>query len=208
MTLACPDTRRWWVRYSGSRSSERSTMTRTSRGSREVLLSAATFDGLGADDGIRVSNDGVTWSPWMDPALLDPARDGPLDWTLGVGPDGPRTVARPVPGCRRAPVHPGHRNVRDRPGATGHRGLLAAAGAAARAGSPCSWPPTRVASRPSRSAGVSAMAAGPTWRRSIPSRPARSRHRADALVRAELRVTDRAGHTTTAATEAAGWTRP
>ena len=81
-----------------------------------------------------------TWSAWMDPALLDPARDGPLDWTLAAGPDGPRTVhvqSRDVDGVLSAPVTAV--GVRG-PGAAGHRGVLPAAGARSRAGSPCSRP--------------------------------------------------------------------
>ena len=50
------------------------------------------IDGPAATNGVRVSNDGLTWSAWMDAALLDPARDGPLDWPLAAGPDGTATV--------------------------------------------------------------------------------------------------------------------
>ena len=72
-----------------------------------VRLSATVYDGPAATNGVHVSNDGLSWSAWMDAATLDPARRGPLDWQLAPGPDGDRTVwvqSRDVHGALSTPV--------------------------------------------------------------------------------------------------------
>ena len=73
----------------------------------DVRLSATTYDGPAATDGVHVSNDGISWSAWMDAAALDPDRRGPADWRLAPGPDGERTVwvqSRDVQGVLSTPV--------------------------------------------------------------------------------------------------------
>lgn len=60
-------------------------------GDLEVRLTGRVYPGLAATTGVRVSNDGVTWTDWMDPGLLDPTGAG-VTWQLAEGADGPRTV--------------------------------------------------------------------------------------------------------------------
>jgi hypothetical protein len=62
-----------------------------SSGEPDVRVTARVYAGLTATTGVRLSNDGTTWSGWLDPALLDPDGDG-LEWRLADGPDGPRTI--------------------------------------------------------------------------------------------------------------------
>jgi hypothetical protein len=62
-----------------------------SSGDLDVRLTGRVFPGLAPTTGVRVSNDGETWTDWLDPAILDPSGPG-LAWTLVDGPDGPRTI--------------------------------------------------------------------------------------------------------------------
>jgi hypothetical protein len=66
-------------------------VTSTATADMEVRLRARVYPGLAETTGVRLSNDGTTWTDWLDPSALDPAGDG-LPWSLGEGPDGPRTV--------------------------------------------------------------------------------------------------------------------
>ena len=52
-----------------------------------VTVAATLYDGLAATSGVRLSNDGVTWSDWLDPAAA-----GQMAWLLADGADGPRVV--------------------------------------------------------------------------------------------------------------------
>lgn len=172
-----------------------------------VYVSATTFDGLAPTDGVRLSNDGITWSAWMDAASLDPARGGPRNWRLAAGPDGERTVwvqSRDVDGDlsvpqtatvlvdRSPPVIEGF-SLRPAP-VPGWIALYAVHddGAVARVeirwrigdGSWGDWTT------------VDGLASGSS------SAPA------TAQVAAQLRVTDHAGRTATAAAEAGPWSPP
>jgi hypothetical protein len=62
-----------------------------SNGDPAVRITGRVYPGLTAVTGVRVSDDGQTWSDWLDPAALDPEGEG-LAWRLADGPDGPRTV--------------------------------------------------------------------------------------------------------------------
>jgi hypothetical protein len=66
-------------------------LTATPTADTEVRLRARVYPGLAETTGVRISNDGTTWTDWLDPTALDPAGEG-LPWSLGEGPDGPRTV--------------------------------------------------------------------------------------------------------------------
>ena len=57
----------------------------------EVRLSATVYPGLAATTGVRISNDGETWTEWLDPELFDPQGEG-YAWRLAEGEDGPRRV--------------------------------------------------------------------------------------------------------------------
>jgi spore germination protein YaaH len=57
----------------------------------DVRITARVFPGLAPTSGVRVSDDGLSWTDWIDPVSLDPAGGG-LAWRLPDGPDGPRTV--------------------------------------------------------------------------------------------------------------------
>lgn len=63
----------------------------TRSGDLDVRITARVFPGLAATSGVRLSNDGETWTDWLDPALLDPSGEG-VAWRLAEGPDGPRSV--------------------------------------------------------------------------------------------------------------------
>jgi spore germination protein YaaH len=172
-----------------------------------VEVASTTYDGLAATADIRLSNDGIHWSPWMDPALMDPARDGPLKWDLAAGSDGPRAVhvqSRDVEGDLSAPVIAAAYVDRAPPLIDGFSlrpapipGWIAQFVAADAGGVATTeirwqvddrrWTDWRL---------LDSLAAG-----SIIAP-------ANAPVRAELRVTDRAGRTTTAATQASGWQQP
>jgi hypothetical protein len=56
-----------------------------------VRLSAPVYEGLASTTGVRLSNDGESWTGWLDPGVLDRAAEGHA-WQLEAGPDGPRTV--------------------------------------------------------------------------------------------------------------------
>ncbi|MET0772311.1 MAG: glycosyl hydrolase family 18 protein [Candidatus Limnocylindrales bacterium] len=56
-----------------------------------VRLHARVYPGLAATTGVRVSNDGTTWTDWLDPTAFDPTGEG-QPWPLAEGPDGPRTI--------------------------------------------------------------------------------------------------------------------
>ena len=56
-----------------------------------VHLRASVYPGLAATTGVRVSNDGTTWTTWLAPELFDPDGEG-QPWPLAEGSDGPRTV--------------------------------------------------------------------------------------------------------------------
>lgn len=62
-----------------------------STGDLDVRLTGRVFPGLAPTTGVRVSNDGETWTDWLDPALLDPSGSG-VPWQLTEGPDGSRWV--------------------------------------------------------------------------------------------------------------------
>ena len=57
----------------------------------EVRLRARIYPGLAPTTGVRVSNDGATWSDWLAPEVFDPNGEG-QPWPLTEGPDGPRTI--------------------------------------------------------------------------------------------------------------------
>ncbi len=154
-----------------------------------------------------MSNDGHTWSPWLDASTLDPERDGPLDWQLTAGPDGDRTVwlqSRDVRGALstplmapalvdRAPPIVEALSLRPAP-VPGWVALYLARDEGGIATTEIRW---RVGAgdwtdwRPADSLAADSVAAAP-----------------DEPVLAQLRVTDRAGHETTATTQATGWTHP
>ena len=172
-----------------------------------IDLGARHTTGPTPTTGVRLSNDGITWSPWMDPAFLDPARDGPLDWILAAGPDGPRTVhvqSRAAEGGLSAPVTaeafvdrapPVVRGFSLRPAPIpGWIALFVATDQGGVATTEIRWQVGDGGWSDWRT--LDSLAGGSTI-----AGP-------DALVRAELRVTDRAGRTTTAATEASGWEHP
>ncbi len=172
-----------------------------------MRVTAPTYDGLAATTGVRLSNDGFTWSPWTDPARLDPGREGPLDWTLAPGPDGPRTVhvqSRDLEGELSVPVSADAFVDRAPPVIEGFSlrpapvpGWIAQYLATDEGGVATTQVRWQVddsgwsAWRPLDSLGAGSILAPPSAR-----------------VLAELRVTDRAGRTTTAATEATGWEHP
>jgi hypothetical protein len=66
-------------------------VTASPSGDAVVRLRATVYPGLAATSGVRVSNDGTTWTTWLAPELFDPAGEGQA-WPLAEGPDGPRTV--------------------------------------------------------------------------------------------------------------------
>ena len=135
------------------------------------------------------------------------AGDGPLDWTLAAGPDGPRTVhvqSRDLEGELSVPVSAEAFVDRAPPVVEGFSlrpapvpGWVAQYLATDEGGVATTQVRWQVdaegwsAWRPLDSLGAGSLLAPPSAR-----------------VRAELRVTDRAGRTTTAATEATGWEHP
>ncbi len=173
----------------------------------DVRVSAVTYDGPTATNGVRVSNDGLRWSGWMDASLLDPAADGPLPWTLAAGPDGDRGVwvqSRDVDGQlsvpmmvtvlvdRAPPVIEGF-SLRPAP-MPGWIALFEANDSGGVASVEIRW---RIAEGDwSDWQVLDSLAAG-----SVIAPP-------DARVEAQLRVTDRAGTTSTASSEASGWEHP
>jgi spore germination protein YaaH len=60
-------------------------------GDLDVRLTARVYPGLAPTSGVRLSEDGVTWTDWIDPAALDPDGEG-YPWRLADGPDGPRAI--------------------------------------------------------------------------------------------------------------------
>ena len=173
----------------------------------DVRLSATTYDGPAATDGVRVSNDGLTWSPWLDAATLDPERRGPLGWRLATGSDGDRTVwvqSRDIHGALSTPVSatafvdrapPLVEGFSLRPAPVpGWVAQYVATDAGGIATVEIRWRVSTGDWSDWRLAG--SLAAG-----SVAAAP-------DELVEAQLRVTDRAGHVTTATTEATGWVHP
>jgi hypothetical protein len=60
-------------------------------GDLDVRVTARVFPGLAPTTGVRLSHDGVTWTDWVDPLLLDPDGEG-FPWRLTEGPDGPRSI--------------------------------------------------------------------------------------------------------------------
>jgi spore germination protein YaaH len=56
-----------------------------------VRLRTNVYPGLAPTSGVRVSNDGETWTTWLAPELFDPNGEG-QPWPLAEGPDGQRTV--------------------------------------------------------------------------------------------------------------------
>jgi len=67
----------------------------------EVTVAATLYDGLAVTDGVRLSNDGTTWSGWLDPATAPQ-----MAWQLNDGVDGPRVVyvqSRDVSGALSTP---------------------------------------------------------------------------------------------------------
>jgi hypothetical protein len=174
----------------------------------DVRVSVTTYDGPAATDGVRVSNDGVHWSPWLDAATLDPAQNGPKEWQLAVGPDGDRTVwvqSRDIHGALstqltatvlvdRAPPQIEGFSLRPAP-VPGWIAQYLATDEGGIATTEIRW---RLGVgdwtgwRPAGSLAAGSVVAAP-----------------DQVVRAQLRVTDRAGQVTTATTQVAGgWSRP
>ena len=172
-----------------------------------VQVSATTYDGPAATKGVRVSNDGITWSPWMAAAAIDAARDGPLAWTLISGPDGVRQVwvqSGGVDGTLSTPVTTTVLLDRAPPLITGFSlrpapmpGWIAQFVATDVGGIATTQIRWRVGTadwtdwEPLDSLGAGSILAAPTD-----------------VVGAELRVTDRAGQVTTATAQATDWTRP
>ncbi|MFN8517953.1 MAG: hypothetical protein U0667_00880 [Chloroflexota bacterium] len=99
-------------------------------GDLDVRITARVFPGLAATSGVRVSDDGLTWSDWLDPAPLDPAGGG-LAWRLPGWPRRPSDDPSPGRRRRRHAVrrHAG-RGAR-RPGAAGPGRAVPAARAGA-----------------------------------------------------------------------------
>ncbi len=172
-----------------------------------VRVAATTYDGPAATSGVRLSEDGLAWSAWMDAGLLDPAREGPLDWTLAAGPDGDRQVwvqSGDIAGGLSMPVMttllldrtpPLIMDLALRPAPMSgwiaqfvatDQGGIATTEIRWRVGDAdwTAWQP------------LDSLAAGSTL--AAPTDD----------VRAELRVTDRAGHVTLASTRASGWSHP
>jgi hypothetical protein len=58
---------------------------------REVEVAALLYDGVAATDVVRLSNDGSTWGPWVDP-VAGSGSETRLPWRLSIGPDGTREV--------------------------------------------------------------------------------------------------------------------
>jgi spore germination protein YaaH len=66
-------------------------LTTTASGDLDVRVTARVFPGLAATTGVRISDDGESWTDWIDPVALDPAGEG-YPWHLADGPDGPRRI--------------------------------------------------------------------------------------------------------------------